>query len=104
MNLDELERLADAATPWEDPFRGHPFRYTIVPERELATRAYVRAADPSTVKALIARIRELETLDVERLARALHNESPETHRRRACRERHDIRAAAIAAEYAALDR
>ena len=52
--------------------------------------------DPALVSYMIA------VLEVDWLARALHESSPSIHKRRACRDRHDIRAADIAAEYARL--
>ena len=43
-----------------------------------------------------------QPLDVELLAEALHAVAPQTHHRRKCIDRHDLRAAAIAEAYARL--
>lgn len=78
MTLDALERLAWAATPgpWEN---AGPAVWPEGRHRQigycwlLPDAAYIAAADPDTVKALIARIRELERqpIDRERLRQAI---------------------------------
>lgn len=84
MTLDELESKAKAATPgeWQHEDGGYVgqyidgrFEYSLVaycggPDRENmhegpANAAYIAAANPATMLALIARIRELEERDTE---------------------------------------
>lgn len=69
IDLEALERLADAATagPWvdhgSDVTSGHDL---VARGLWLSDSRYIAALSPSTVKALIARIRELEDAEWNR--------------------------------------
>lgn len=73
LNLDEIERIARAATPgpWEEAERDHIFgpdgvtHIAIIIRQDAGDTAHIARMDPPTTLALVARVREAEATKKE---------------------------------------